>query len=138
MPTGRRIFVYKNNSRDNRTHGDFGRFFQEASGKSYEWGVLGVTMTRANATVWSRMRPGDLVVLYQTDKRSLVGTAQVGRVDSVATSRPELWLTPQREYLLRRSDTGFPRISAFAPGSYAALHEVTAPDERKVLRPLTK
>ena len=74
-----RLWIYKNNARSHKhqlSTGDWERFFQLAKNAPKPWGSSDY-IGPANTKAVYAMAPGDLVLCWQSDRRSAVGLAEV-------------------------------------------------------------
>ncbi len=113
-----------------RAWGDWADFFKE--GRTRKWG----------STAWTpeirRVRLGDTIIAYQTDRNELVGIATVVGLKQRGQYQ-DLMLKPLRRVgvkvrPLKRSDPRIAAIPAFKPGPIRTLYEISDKDADRLLR----
>lgn len=151
MPAASALWVYKCNARvrsNTIASGDWDDFFAEfnQTGKPVEWGGSATMRSPASLKfLWERMKPGDLVLAWQTDRRAAVGLCRVSSLrDSVSRdgNQREMLLSligepfspPVPLLDLRRRDRDLARVRAFRKGQVQTLYETSTDEARVLLR----
>ncbi len=129
-----RFWVYKCNSLGlpyQRSWGDWADFF--AAAKPRWWGFANLTPEL------NKLRPGDIILAYQTNRNELVGLAKVLRWEQhrwhgrVPILEP-LHFVGVRVRPLKKSNPKIAAIPAFQGGPIRTLYEISARDTRRLLK----
>ncbi len=130
--------IYKNNAKGHgyqTAAGDWDSFFAEPGGGT--WGGE-ATMGNASLALMREMRPGDLVLAWQSDRRRAMGVLRFdGLVQSADGERTSFtpmarFATPVPLLELRAHVDGLENVAAFQPGYRQTLYR-TSPKEARLL-----
>lgn len=133
---GRRVWVYKcNDSKETPwvARGDWAKFFRRPAKGTWggEWSTRNPESLKI---IRERMKPGDFVLCYQTDRREMIGVCELVRF--VHTSRgfrkgrnlilkpSEKFPMPVKIHELKNALPGLSRVHALKPGP-KTLYEVS-------------
>ncbi len=128
------IWVYKCNSRNlpyQRSYGDWAEFFRAR--RPRWWGRVAWTPEL------SKLRPGDIVLAYQSNRNELVGIAKVlrwkrHRRHGLLPILQPLQLVGVRIRPLKKSHPEIAAIPAFKGGPIRTLYEISVSDARRLLK----
>jgi len=133
----RRLWVYKVNSRGEpyqSGRGDWKEIFRKAG--VTKWGGTWSTTNPVSLRFFQEMRPGDLVLAYQTDRRVAVGLCEVVRF---SRDRADLYLRPVERFEppvklheLKKHDPRLLRVKALRGGPIQTIYDTTK-DEAEIL-----
>jgi predicted Zn-ribbon and HTH transcriptional regulator len=129
-------WVYKCNARGPSYAGSWGDWWKHVfePGGTREWGVL--TLKGVD-----RIKVGDVLLAYQTDRNELVGTAEmVGFKHKGADRRIVIRPTEiiRTKILPLKADPKIAKLSAFAPGDIRTAYEISPADAVYLLRAARK
>ncbi|HSH59559.1 MAG TPA: DUF3883 domain-containing protein [Acidimicrobiales bacterium] len=142
------LWVYKCNANDHSpqiSRGDWLEFYTKYDGG--EWGGSTTMASHASLDIlWNRMRPGDLVLAWQTDRRHAVGLCTVNRLDDwtdsdgeaqrdmILESHGEVFSPPVPLLDLRKTDHQLASVRCFRQGQVSTLYETSAGEARILLK----
>ncbi|MGB9623809.1 MAG: protein NO VEIN domain-containing protein [Phycisphaerae bacterium] len=135
----RKLWVYKCNARGQWASGDWALFFDDPD--SGEWGNTRdhIHNPAARKIAREEMQRGDLVLAYQTDRRTAIGLCEVVKLKKDADGEVTIFLKPLERFPepvpihdMKRSNPGLREVRALRPAVVQALYE-TSPEEARTL-----
>jgi hypothetical protein len=125
-------WVYKCNSRNNsyqNAYGDWREFFDDraAGGVIARWGLTSYVPALAE------LRPGDMVLAYQTDRNELVGLVRMAK-----RVGEEIYFEPVEQIgvkvrPLKKANPAIEAIPALQPGPVQTLYSISETDALRLL-----
>lgn len=142
------LWVYKCNANEHSyaiATGEWDRFF--AGPQPGEWGGSTTMASRTSLDIlWNRMRVGDLILCWQTNRQRAVGLCRVQSfddwVDDSGDKQRDMWLEilgepfspPVPIYEVKKSNAALATVRAFQPGYISTLYETTPAEAKTLLR----